>query len=168
MNLYESLKSNLNEAEVEITENTNPIDHFIERGNVFIPVRIGETDEEVLAHLEALGNLKDVTPTQEQIDSGEYISELVHHNNDPKSPLCWPEWRRNPDYKKDEIKEAENKNEYAKSIIQKFNDDKEKTFDKYQKVLNEISKMEWNNEISRNDYEDYIKELQQIYAARNK
>lgn len=146
--------------------NESEIDHFIERGNIFIPVRVGETDEEVLKHLEALGNLKDVTPTQEQIDSGEYISELVHPNNDSKNnPLSWPEWRKNPDY---EIKEAENKNEYAKSIIQKFNDDKEKTFDKYQKVLNEISKMEWDNEISRNDYEDYIKELQQIYAARNK
>ena len=109
MNLYKNLGNNLKEAEIEVTDEIKPVDHFIERGDILIPVRVGEKDEDVMKHLEKLGSRFAVEPTEEEKASGKYIQELVYSNPQQSGGLCWFEWVKNPDYVEptEEVKESE-------------------------------------------------------------
>lgn len=106
--MFSEIKNNLKES-VEVGEEIKPVDHFIERGSVYIPVRKGETDDEVLKHLEKLGNTLPFEPTEEEKASGKYIQELVYSNPQQSGGLCWFEWKKNPDYVEptEEVKESE-------------------------------------------------------------
>ena len=50
--------------------------------------------------------------------------------------------------------------------VDEFNDS-EKTLGDYEKVLNIISKLEWNNKISRAQYDEYLERVKKILASRD-
>ena len=154
MNIYGNIKDNLKESIEEI----KPINHFIERGNTTIPVRQGETDEEVLKHLEQLGNEFVVEPTEEEKASGKYIQKQVYTFPSQTGELCSFEWVRNPDY----MGESEEGDNNAKRIIDEFTNSK-RTRDVYFKALDLISQLEYENYIDKDKYDECIKKLQDLY-----
>lgn len=205
--------------------NESDIDHFIERGSVYIPVRKGETDKQVLEHLEKLGSTFPIEPTEEEKASGKYIQELVYSNPMKSGGLCWFEWKKNPDYvEPEEVKEAEENKKFILSINGKnpveynpkdmkledakkdyldnegygYNEEDievsymdeaeekrytgdsqadeivldfsqaEKNMETFQRALNGISRLEYDNEISREKYDECIKKLQDLYNKRER
>ena len=159
MNIYGNIKDNLKESIEEI----KPINHFIERGNTTIPVRQGETDEEVLKHLEQLGNEFVVEPTEEEKASGKYIQKQVYTFPSQTGELCSFEWVRNPDY----MGESEEGDNNAKRIIDEFTNSK-RTRDVYFKALDLISQLEYENYIDKDKYDECIKKLQDLYNGRDR
>lgn len=57
--------------------------------------------------------------------------------------------------------------EQAKEVLNKFNNS-EKTNKEFMKALNDISKLEWDNDITKDVYDKYIKAIQDSYKNRNK
>lgn len=158
------------ELEIEQQEHYpgSDIDHFIVRGNKHIPVRKGETDDEVLRKLSYLGNLQYTEPTDEEKASGKYISELYSANN--VTPLCGVKWVKNPDYVEPENKqlgESEEGNNNADRIVREFTKSK-RDKETYKKALNLISQLEWENHIDREKYDECIKALQDLFNKRNR
>lgn len=181
MNLYNNIKEAL-----EVGEEIKPIDHYIERDSAYIPVRKGETDEEVLNHLEKLNGGYAVEPAEEVKESDvklnadgvreDAIDTLVDgYKKSLQKSFDSIHTLQDLSYILHKISEEidmrlyteEDTNIQAMDIVKAFEKKSYKTMKDYQEALNDISAMEWDNKISKEAYEEYIARLQKAYNERN-
>lgn len=105
-NAARALYKDLNELVKSSLTESDEIDHFIQRGDVYVPVRKGQTDKAALDNLERLGGMNDVPPSEEELASGKYkfVTKYVYSNG--RGGLMTGEYEKVDD---EELNETTNK-----------------------------------------------------------